>query len=259
MEIVSLPDIKKTLKKRLAMGLNYGIQALEQVILEESDQFNQLIYLQSQFNDLNRMASQRLLDYAQVEIGNNNLRDSLLALINALEVKDVVDSQEMRKPVNNELQYRKANFFELLRLHYNNLETIEVKLGGEDHIDDRVGREAVAFLYDEMFVWRYRKQKEKGEQPDRQAYAYQFFEKDYPRLEVYMKNLAFILAYILEEEVEQDFFLGVLRSNLSSREQMMLLYYGLSGIDEDLMEQLRLSRLLKITEPKRLLEAEDQL
>ena len=54
-----------------------------------------------------------------------------------------------------------------------------------------------------------------------------------------MKTVKFILSYILEEEMEQTFFLNVFKSILSSYEQACIFYYALSKIDPEFDEVLK--------------------
>jgi hypothetical protein len=71
---MELSEIKIKLKERLALGLNYGLQSLEESLVNESILKNDIITFKSQYNDLNKIASQGILGYEQVEIGYNKIK-----------------------------------------------------------------------------------------------------------------------------------------------------------------------------------------
>ena len=89
---------------------------------------NEIVTFKSQYNDLNRIASQGILGYEQIEIGYNKIRQSLLGLIDRMEDVDVGNKTDLPQVQNNELQNRKENFFELLKIHFNNLEGVQAVL-----------------------------------------------------------------------------------------------------------------------------------
>ena len=225
-------QIKQQLKERIALGLNYGFQSLESSLEKGSLLANEFMGLKGQFNDLNRIANQGLLTYDQVEIGFNKIRLALLEIIDRLSMADLSIEGEVPKPYNNELQVRKQNFFQLLNIHFENLEnfTLMIFSGHEEKVK-RSGRMGVTELYTEFFAYNYREETQKngGQAIDVEAFCVEFFKYPRPQLEVYMKTVQFILGYILEEELDQDFFLGIFRSVLSRKELSFIFYYSLSG------------------------------
>ena len=62
---------KRQLKERIALGLKYGLQVVEEVISEDTSIYNELINFKSQFNDLNSFVSKGLSDYGQIYIKPN--------------------------------------------------------------------------------------------------------------------------------------------------------------------------------------------
>lgn len=228
---MDLLKIKKQLKERIALGLNYGFQSLESSIGDDSQFANELLNLKGQFNDLNRVANQALLSYEQVEIGFNKIRISLLEIIDKLSAEDLAIDHEVPKPYNNELQARKQNFFQLLNIHFENLENfVFVITSSETGEQAHNGRAGVTMLYSEFFIYNYRNEENRagGKEVDIVEFCVRFFAYKRPQLEVYMKTIMFLLSYILDEELEQDFFLGVFRSVLSSEELALIHYFALS-------------------------------
>ena len=254
---MELSTIQLKLKERLALGLNYGLQSIEDTLVPTSLLKNEIVTYKSQYNDLNRIASQGILGYEQVEIGYNKIRQGLLEIIDKLAENDLENREKLPELQNRELQNRKENFFELLKIHTNNLESIEVALtsyGEQLNKDIRKGREAIRFLYHEIFKYNYHQPGYGKEKPAVIPYTRSFFTEKYPRMEVYMKTLGFILKYVQDEEVEQGFFLGVVKSILSSSEQLMLFYYAISGIEPGCGSLLISSGLLDENISQNLLE-----
>ncbi len=228
---MDLISIRKEMKERMALGLNYGIQAVEEIIAPESIHSNEIINYKSQYNDLNRIASQNILDYAQIEMGLNKIRMGLIDLIDRLEMEDLRDRQELPEVQNRDLQYRKNNFFQLLDIHFVNLNQIKVELtysaGSAKEIDLKTGREAMDYIYDHYMRFPVKDRKLDIVGQSVINYVQDFFEK-YTRLEVYMKTVGFILEYIKEDKVEQHFFKGVFKSILSTPEMVLIFYCALS-------------------------------
>ena len=225
-------EIKQQLKERIALGLNYGFQSLESSLEKGSLFANELLGLKGQFNDLNRIANQGLLTYDQVEIGFNKIRLALLEIIDKLTAADLSIEGEVPKPYNNELQVRKQNFFQLLNIHFENLENFKLIIfSGHDRKVERSGRLGVTELYTEFFAYNFQEETKKngGQAIDIEAFCVEFFKYPRPQLEVYMKTVQFVLGYILDEELDQDFFLGIFRSVLSRKELSFIFYYSLSG------------------------------
>ena len=237
--------LKSKLKERIALGLNHGLKSVEEVLKPESPLYNELITYKSQYNDLNRIASQNLIRYEQIEIGLNKIRSGLLGLIDRIEEQEFKGGNApLPQLKNNELQFRKNNFFELLEIHYKNLENINIVMTtyGEDDKDTvRTGRDAIHFIYNDFFKYGFNnpRHNEKELVENIRTYSRHFYIKGFHRMEVYMKTIKFILTYILEEEMEQGFFLDVFKSILSSYEQVSIFYYALSDIDPEFDEVLK--------------------
>ena len=70
---MELIEKKIKLKERLALGLNYGLQSIEETLINTSALKNEIVTYKSQYNDLNKIASQGILGYEQVEIGYNKI------------------------------------------------------------------------------------------------------------------------------------------------------------------------------------------
>ncbi len=238
---MDLPVIQKELKDRMALGLNYGIQAIEELISSDSIHANEVINYKSQYNDLSRLASQNVLDYAQIEMGFNKIRIGLLSLIDGLKLEDLKDQQNLPDVQNRDLQYRKSNFFQLLDIHLNNLQQVTVELAyssGSNREDEiKRGHDAFAYIYDHYFKYRVKDQKLDVSGEAVIAYAHSFFEK-YTKLEVYMKTVRFILEYILEDKVEQHFFTGVFKSIVSTPELALIFYFAISDYHPGLKEPI---------------------
>jgi len=243
--------LKSKLKERIALGLNHGLQSVEEVLKPESPLYNELITYKSQYNDLNRIASQNLIRYEQIEIGLNKIRSGLLGLIDRIEEQEFKGGDTALPQLkNNELQFRKNNFFQLLEIHYNNLENVNIVMtsyGSQDSKDIvRTGRDAIHYIYTKFFKYGFNNPRhdEKELVKDIRAYSRHFYITLFHRMEVYMKTIKFILTYILEEEMEQAFFLDVFKSILSSYEQVSIFYYALSDIDPEFDEVLKKADLL---------------
>lgn len=228
---MDIGSIKKELKERLALGLNYGIQAVEEIIATTSVHSNEIVNYKSQYNDLNRIASQNILDYAQIEMGLNKIRMGLLDLIDRLEEQDLTDQQELPEVQNRDLQHRKNNFFQLLDIHFANLEQLTVELTySSSHPaekDVKRGREAISYIFDQYFRYPVKDRNLDVSGEAGITYAQDFFGK-YRKAEVYMKMVGFIIAYIQEDKVEQHFFKGVFKSILSTAELGLIFYCALS-------------------------------
>ena len=233
---MSIYNIKEQLKERIALGLTYGIKSVEEIIRSDSVLKNEFIGLKSQYSDLNNILAQNTLAYKDIEQGLNKIRMGLIGLIDRMEAGDIVQKDVLPKPRNNEVEFRKNNFFRLLDIHLSNMQAVQLKfMSSSESIPQEVhtGREALRMIYKDFFVYDFKQPSARTKQYDGdiQAYARDFFEQGFSRLEVYMNTLKFILAYVQEEEAEQDFFVGVIKSILSSPERALIFYYCLSGID----------------------------
>lgn len=246
---MEIPATKIKLKERLSLGLNYGLQSLEDALDHSSLLKDEIIAFRSQYNDLNKIASQGILGYEQVEIGYNKIRQGLLRLIDRIESSDLIQQESLPKVQNNELQNRKENFFELLKIHFNNLEQVQVTLNtsyGDSYREDiRKGREAISFLYHDIFKYNFQQPRSGDDVSSIIDFSKKFFEVQYPRMEAYMNTLGFILKYISEAEVDQGFFFGVVDSILSSSEKSMLFYFAISNDDPSLKSLLREAKIVE--------------
>ncbi len=256
---MDIPSIKKELKGRMALGLNYGIQAIEEIVMQESLLSNEVINYKSQYNDLNRIASQNILDYAQIEMGFNKIRVGLLDLIDRIGADDLMEEQELPNVQNRDLQYRKNNFFQLIDIHFTNLNSVSLNIrytsGSQVTNELLKGRDAIGYIFKQYFIFPIndRKINIKGEEGE--IYAQDFFGK-YTKLEVYMKTVGFIIEYIQEDQVEQDFFKGVFKSILSTSELILIFYFAISETLPGFKQTIRDSGLIEESLSKHLLDSD---
>ena len=54
---MDLENVKNELKSRVAKGLNFGVEAVEEVLQSSSDLYNQFVLLKSKYNDMLYMSS----------------------------------------------------------------------------------------------------------------------------------------------------------------------------------------------------------
>ncbi|MEO1259774.1 MAG: hypothetical protein AAFZ15_13360 [Bacteroidota bacterium] len=246
---MELTDIQIKLKERLSLGLNYGLQSLEEALANTSLLKDEIITFKSQYNDLNKIASQGILGYEQVEIGYNKIRQGLLSMIDKITATDLINQNKLPGVQNTELQNRKENFFELLKIHFNNLESVTVTLqtwtGDQYKEDIRKGREAVTYLCKQIFYYNFKHPRPSVEVGTIEEYARDWFEIRYPRMEAYMNTLCFILRYISEEEVDQAFFYGTVKAVLSTTEKIMMIYYAIAGLNADFKKILNESGIIE--------------
>jgi len=229
-------NLKSDLKGRVAKGLNYGIEAMEDILNPTTTAYNQFIALKSKYSDLMHFSSINTLSYEQLEIGFDKLRNSLLLLVDGLSDNDFRKQSVNIEISNKSLSYRRTNFFQLLEIHFQNLEKISHRITDYyDRVQDKweyrrvEGREAIFHIYDAL---QYNfKEKQENTPENLRLYFKDFFTKEYGAIEVYLKNLSHILSYILAEEVEQGFFIHTLKAVLSKVELAMIYYYAFSGID----------------------------
>lgn len=244
---MELAEIKIKLKERIALGLNIGLRSLSEELDKHSVYRNDLLTFQSQFNDLSQISQQNTLDYSQIEIGFNKIRVGLFSLIDKLSQIDLNTKDKLSALKNNELQYRKSNFFKLLELHMNNLEKMELIYSSNDGEEKETGREAIYCIYNELFIYGFNNPRSTNQfiVDDIVSFAHYFFTTRNNTMEVYFNTIQFLLNYIMEEEMEQDFFVGIMKSILSSAEKACLLYYSISGLDKAFTSTLIQSKLLE--------------
>ncbi len=114
---MSIAKTQTELKERIARGLNFGIEAVEEVLLPGSPAYDRFILIKSKYNDLMHFSSINVLPYAELEVGFDRIRKNLLQLVQDLS------SEELEKPhVEQELKSTaqptiRANFFQLLDLY----------------------------------------------------------------------------------------------------------------------------------------------
>lgn len=72
-----------------------------------------------------------------------------------------------------------------------------------------------------------------------------YFTKRGESMDVYFNTISFIIDYILDEELERDFFIGVLRSILSASEKAFIFYYAISDVNESFKKNIIQSKLIQ--------------
>ena len=240
-------DLRKDLKERVARGLHFGIEAMEESLDSGSSLYNDFVLLKSKYNDLMYVSTQNTLPYEQMEIGLNKLRAHLLQLIDRLDDQAFADKAISSNLRLQDLPNRRTNLFKLLDIHFRNLEAIRWNVEYDENSREMYsGREAIARNY-----WarkynfpRVGKPNDPDKPEDVRTYFHNFFEADKGVFEVYFNNIRHMLEYTLESEVEQVFFLNIIRSLLSRHERVMALYYALCGLDPAFAAVLRKSELL---------------
>ncbi len=235
---------KNELKQRITLGLNYGLQSVEEVLNDDSLLMNEFISFKSQYNDLNRLASQNMLPYAEVERGFNKIRMGLIDIIDRMEKGDTIQEETLPELKNTEVQFRKNNFFELLNIHYSNLANVTLTMNytysDQKEKSHYNGIEAMQKIFVEYFAYGFNDQRTyNNEVKDIQTFAFDFYDNQFPRLDPYIKTVKFILEYILEEKIEQSFFLGIFKSVLSTYELLLIFYYAISGLDPEFGQWLQ--------------------
>ena len=243
---MDLKQIQTDLKERVAKGLNFGLEGLEDVIEPASDQYNDYILLKSKYNDLMYVSSMNTLPYEQIEIGLDRLRSNLLSLIDKLGEGSLKKGQVESELRVQALPTRRTNFFKLLDIHFKNLEAISFTQIYSNEEQRTEGREAVVMYY--QAHQRRATRPEKEGQKDFVARVKKqfndFYKNETGMLEVYFKNIRHLLSYSLESEIEQQFFLNTLKSLFSRYEMAMIFYYAFCGIDPLFTELVKKSKLL---------------
>lgn len=243
---MDLPKIQSDLKARVAKGLNFGIEGLEDVLSPDSELYNDYILLKSKYSDLMYVSSMNTLPYEQIEIGMDRLRSNVLSIINRLN-EGHLNKEEVKTDLNIQaLPTRRTNFFKLLDIHFQNLEAIRYTETSGDKESSYGGREAV-FLWYRLHVRQFRndpKVKEAGGFEIIQKYFLEYFRLESGIFEVYFKNIKHLIAYAMESEIERQFFLNILKSLFSRYEMAMIFHYALSGIDPTFSQLIRDSQVL---------------
>lgn len=243
---MSKATIQSDLKNRIAKGLNFGIEAVEEVLDPTSSIYNDFVLLQSKYNDLMYISSMNTLPYEQIEIGMDRLRSTLLALVGRLD-EDSLQKEEVNTNLKMQaLPARRANFFQLLDIHFKNLDAIQYVEIFDKKETREVGRQAIFQFYN-MHRRSFRSREEvQGAEgwAILQAYFYDHFFNETGRFEVYFKNIKHLLSYTLSSEVERQFFLDTVSSLFSKFELATIFYYVLSEIDPEFNELVKLSQLI---------------
>ena len=243
-------NLRKELKERVAKGLHFGIEAMEDSLDSSSSLYNDFVLLKSTSHDMIYVSPPNTLPYEQLEIGLNKLRAHLLKLIDRIDDEAITASEISSNLKLQDLPNRRTNLFKLLDIHFRNLETIRWNI--EYDVNSRevyTGREAIARTYwaKKYNFPRVGKPNDPDSKEDVTNYFQDFFGSDKGVYEVYFNNIRHMLEYTLESEVEQSFFLHIIGSLLSRHELVMALYYALSGLDPAFADALRKSKLLDDT------------
>ena len=243
---MDLKQLQNDLKERVAKGLNFGLEALEDVIDPSADSYNDYILLKSKYNDLMYVSSMNTLPYEQIEIGLDRLRSNLLLLIDKLPEEGLKKNQVDSDIRVQALPTRRTNFFKLLDIHFKNLEAISFTQIFSNEEKRTEGREAVVMYYQAHQRRSARQEKESPKDflEKVKTQFYDFFRNETGMLEVYFKNTKHILSYALESEIEQQFFLNTLKSLFSRYEMALLFYYAICGVDPEFTELVKKSKLL---------------
>ncbi|MBK7869288.1 MAG: hypothetical protein IPJ74_00720 [Saprospiraceae bacterium] len=243
---MDVAQIKLELKTRVAKGLNFGIEGFEEVVDASSKLYNDFILLKSKYNDLMHLSSMNTLAYDQIELGLDRLRNSLLGLIDHLE-ESYLEKHEVNSDLTIQaLPTRRANFFQLLDIHFRNLEAVKYsEIYDNSDLDDfhTNGREAI-YKYYQLHKYHYGRGEKLNETAALQSFLKERFGRDSGALEVYFKNIGHIIAYAMESEVEQAFFLNIIKSLFSKYELGMIFYYALSDMDPGFRALIKKSKLI---------------
>lgn len=239
-------NLQADLKNRIAKGLNFGIEAVEEVLAASSPVYNDFVLLKSKYNDLMYMSSLNTMPYEQIEIGTDRLRTSLLIIVDRLD-DDSIEKENFDTDLKIQaLPARRANFFKLLDIHFKNLEAIQYVEIFESGERKEIAREAVFQFYN-MHRRSLIHRKEIAGADSRSAlrvYFLDYFRNETGEFEVYFKNIKHLLSYALSSEIERQFFLDTIHSLFSKYELATIFYFVLSGIDPDFNELVKQSKLL---------------
>lgn len=253
-------DVKKELKSRVAKGLNFGVEAVEEVLQADSDLYNQFVLLKSKYNDLMYMSSLNTLAYEQIALGLDRLRNHLIQIIDQLEAVHL-GKETVEQNLNiSALPTRRANFFKLLDIHYLNLNAISYsEYIGSETTNRQNGRKAVFELLQGHRRRLNNKEEIAGDgatQFIRDHFA-DWFRHEIVGMEVYLKNIKHMLQYALASEVEQEFFLVTLHSLFSRFEQGFIFYYAFSDLDPVFTGLVKKGRIIDESVKSFLIREED--
>ena len=239
---MDIKKIKQELKGRVAKGLNFGIEALEDVLDHSSNAYNDFILLKSKYSDLMHVSSINTLPYTQIEVGFDRLRSNVLRMIDQITAEDIA-KEEMEPDLKvTALPTRRTNFFKLLDIHFQNLESISYRetidgFGEEPTENIWSGREAI-YEWHKFNRYQFIRKIAEEDRPKIEAVSVffaDFFEKrDSGMFEVYFKNIKHLFNYVNESQIEKKFFLDTLKSVFSRYEVVFLFYFAISGKDEEM-------------------------
>ena len=238
--------IRSDLKSRIAKGLNFGIEAVEEILNPASAAYNRFILLKSKYNDLMYISSENTLPYDQIEIGLNRLRGTLLTIVDELTEEDFGKAEIDSNLKVTALSNRRINFFSLLEIHYKNINAIVYRESYGEKIDVYYGREALHYCL-QSIKFQFKRQfkdKDLNAQENITDFFQYYFEGDRGMFEVYFKTIRHLLQYIMDSEVEKLFFFNTFKAQLSRHELAFIFYYALSGVSPGFKELLKESTIL---------------
>lgn len=245
---MEIQEIKEELKLRITQGINYVIEAIDEILDNSSDLYNSFIILKSKYNDLMHFSTINTLPYRELEVAFDNLRNSLLRLIDEIDAIDTKKNAVEKEPQNKSLPHRRTNFFQLLTIHHQNLEAIvyveqlfNSSLKKYEYTRVR-GREAMFKIYDNL-QFQYKRKYEEDTAENIVAYFNDYFLHEIGMIEVYLKNIKHILNYINEVEIDRRFFIDTLKSLLSRFELSMIFYYVITSLDPEFRELAKNTQL----------------
>lgn len=242
---MDLRKLKVTLKTRVAKGLNYGIEAVEEVLDPAGQMYDDFVAIQSKYNDLMYVSGMNMLPYEQIAVGQDRLRAVLLSFISGLD-ENCLKKEEVTAGIKDSaLPTRRSNFFQLVEIHFRNLDAVKYVevFGGTESV--QTGREAL-FCWYRTHRRKFRNDEEvqgtEGKELVKDYFA-EYFQNEKGTIEVYFKNIKHMMAYALESELEQAFFLNTLRSLFSRYELAMIFYFAFSEVEpgfKDLVKRVQL-------------------
>lgn len=244
---MQIQNIKTQLKERVAKGLNFGIEGVEEVLDPSAAAFNDYVLLKSKYNDLMYMTSVNTLPYEQVEVALNKLRSSLIELIDRIDENELKSAKLESDLKINALPTRRENFFRLLDIHFKNLDAIcYTEIYAENTEKKYLAREGMYQFY--TAHRRRLKNTAELDQPEGiskvKTYFQEYFSHENGAFEVYFNNIKHLLNYALESDVEQLFFLDTLRSLFSRYELAIIHYYAFCGVDPAFKDVVVKSKLI---------------
>ena len=246
---MDIEKLKVTLKSRVAKGLNYGIEAVEEVLDPAGKLYDEFIAIQSKYNDLMYVSGMNMLPYEQIAVGQDRLRSVLLTFISGLDERSLKKEEVTTGIKDSALPTGRGNFFQLVDIHFRNLDAIKYVevFGGVESV--QTGREAL-FSWYQTHRRKFRNDKQ-IHSPDGiqivRDYFVDYFQHEKGTIEIYFKNIKHLMAYVLESELEQAFFLNTLRSLFSRYELGFIFYFALSGVEPDFKELVEQTQLMAET------------